>query len=222
MDFGSSGLSWKNARKVFPLATLRMIYVQSGVSALNSLTIPMFGGAEEMHSRVHCVWPKVFLGNTTSRSCILAIACMLTGLVVAGLSDVSFSKAGYPRVAVCVVSTTAYLIFTSYLGESTGLNPLLFYNNIISFPRIFAWFLLATDETETLLDAPQLRSFNIQCFLLVSASFAFLLNLCIFCCTKVNSPMVTTIKGQIKDVATTGLGLPVFGDVVLNAHHLVQ
>ena len=35
----------------------------------------------------------------------------------------------------------------------------------------------------------------LQLFLLLSASQAFLLNLCIFWCTTVNSPLATTVTG---------------------------
>lgn len=36
-----------------------------------------------------------------------------------------------------------------------------------------------------------------QAFLGVSASQAFLLNLCIFRCTTINSPLATTITGKV-------------------------
>ena len=38
----------------------------------------------------------------------------------------------------------------------------------------------------------------LQAFLGVSASQAFLLNLCIFRCTTVNSPLATTITGELQ------------------------
>lgn len=48
---------------------------------------------------------------------------------------------------------------------------------------------------------------------MVSASQAFLLNLCIFKCTTINSPLATSVTGQIKDILTMGLGLLLFQDV---------
>ena len=70
-----------------------------------------------------------------------------------------------------------------------------------------AWFLFATDEPAGVASAPQLRDPRFCAFLLVSASQAFLLNLCIFWCTTTNSPLATTVTGQMKDILTTGLGL---------------
>ena len=51
--------------------------------------------------------------------------------------------------------------------------------------------LLATSDT------------NLQVFLLVSASQAFLLNLCIFWCTTTNSPLATTVTGAHKEQVCT-------------------
>ena len=48
---------------------------------------------------------------------------------------------------------------------------------------------------------------------MLSASQAFLLNLCIFKCTTINSPLATSVTGQIKDILTMGLGLLLFQDV---------
>lgn len=83
-----------------------------------------------------------------------------------------------------------------------------------------AWFVLATDEPAGVAAAPQLRDPRFCAFLAVSASQAFLLNLCIFWCTTVNSPLATTVTGQMKDILTTGLGLFLFGDVLFNSRNL--
>jgi solute carrier family 35 protein len=52
--------------------------------------------------------------------------------------------------------------------------------------------------------------------LLLSISQAFLLNVCIFYCTTVNSPLATTVTGQLKDLLMTSLGMVLFGDVIYN------
>ena len=56
-----------------------------------------------------------------------------------------------------------------------------------------------------------------QLFLLASVSQAFLLNVCIFYCTTTNSPLATTVTGQLKDLLMTGLGMFLFGDVIFNS-----
>ena len=49
----------------------------------------------------------------------------------------------------------------------------------------------------------------------MSAIQAFLLNWFIFLCSTINSPLTTSVTGQIKSIVTTVLGLFMFGDVEL-------
>lgn len=60
-----------------------------------------------------------------------------------------------------------------------------------------------------------------QAFLFLSVSQAFLLNVCIFYCTTTNSPLATTVTGQLKDFIMTGLGMFLFGDVIFNTVNIV-
>jgi len=50
---------------------------------------------------------------------------------------------------------------------------------------------------------------------------AFLLNYAIFLCTTVNSALVTSVVGQIKTIATTVIGLFLFGDVIITVMNSV-
>ena len=151
-----------------------------------------------------------------------AIGVMVVGAVAAGATDLTFSAPGYAWVAVCVLSTAAYLILIRALKDRTGLNQnaLLMYNNLIAAPLMAGYFLFVSGEVKAVAAAPQLRDPAFLAFLLLSTSQAFLLNLCIFWCTTVNSPLATTVTGQVKDIATTALGLVLFGDVLVSGRNL--
>lgn len=71
----------------------------------------------------------------------------------------------------------------------------------------------STHPPYTISPTPPPIQFHAQFFLVLSASQAFLLNLCIFKCTTINSPLATSVTGQIKDILTMGLGLLLFHDV---------
>jgi solute carrier family 35 len=161
-------------------------------------------------------------GRTPSPAAGAAIGAMVVGAVAAGATDLTFSAPGYAWVTVCVLSTAAYLILIRALKDRTGLgqHALLMYNNLIAAPLMLAYFLLCSGEVGAVAAAPQLRDPAFVAFLLLSAAQAFLLNLCIFWCTTVNSPLATTVTGQVKDIATTGLGLVLFGDVLLTGRNL--
>lgn len=245
---------WAVAKSVAPLAILWMLYVQSGVIALRYLTVPMYSVLRRATTLLVVAGEYFAFAKVPTPAAAAAIAAMAAGAAIAGSADLAFSAPGYAWVAVCVVSTAAYLILIRLLGDKTGArgwgavgrrlaglpaarapspNPpppepaglnqhaLLFYNNLISLPLMAAFFFLATDEPAGVAAAPQLRDPRFVAFLLLSASQAFLLNLCIFWCTTINSPLATTVTGQMKDILTTGLGLFLFGDVVFNARNLL-
>jgi solute carrier family 35 len=185
------------AKQVLPLAFFWMLYVQSGVIALRYLTVPMFGVMRRATTLLTAAGEYLAFGTITPAASMLSIVVMVTGAAMAGSTDLSFSAKGYAWVSVCVASTAAYLILIRMIGKNTGLNQhaLLLYNNLLAFPMILAWFALATDEPRRVLSAPQLLDPRFLIFLFVSVSQAFLLNLCIFWCTTVNSPLATTIVG---------------------------
>ena len=45
---------------------------------------------------------------------------MLTGAIVAGATDLTYSLPGYIWVSICVVSTAMYLLLIRLLKDSTG------------------------------------------------------------------------------------------------------
>ena len=176
-----------------------MLYVQSGLLALRYLTVPMFGVLRRSTTLITVLGEYVAFGKVTPASSMAAILVMVTGAALAGATDLSFNATGYAWVGVCVVSTSAFLVLIRMLGKELGLNQhaLLLYNNVLSLPMMLAWFLFATEEPKYVFSAPQWEDPSFVAFLLLSASQAFLLNLCMFWCTTVNSALVTTIVGTL-------------------------
>lgn len=92
-------------------------------------------------------------------------------------------------------------------------HTLLLYNNLLALPPMLAFLVLGTGELAGVAAYPRLADPSFLLFLAVSASQAFLLNMCIFRCTLVNSPLATNVTGQAKDILTTALGMVLFRDV---------
>lgn len=93
-------------------------------------------------------------------------------------------------------------------------HTLLLYNNVLALGPMLV-VLLASDELPGVLSYPRLWEPQFVLFLLTSCSQAFLLNLCIFRCTLINSALATNVTGQMKDILTTVLGIALFDDVTL-------
>lgn len=100
-----------------------------------------------------------------------------------------------------------------------GMNQhtLLLYNNLLALPLMLAFLVLGTDEVAGVAAYPRLADPSFLLFLLASCSQAFLLNMCIFRCTLVNSPLTTNVTGHAKDILTTALGMVLFRDVRYHA-----
>ena len=98
---------------------------------------------------------------------------------------------------------------------------MLFYNNILSLPIMLVYLVFFTSEFQNVSSFPHLGSIKFQLFYLLAVSQGFLLNLCIFRCTTVNSPLTTNITGIIKEIITTALGLFLFEDYVFNTKNVL-
>ncbi|KAL3162906.1 hypothetical protein ABBQ32_009349 [Trebouxia sp. C0010 RCD-2024] len=220
--FQFSSLTARGAKQILPLVFCWWLYVVSGVTALRYLTVPMFSVFRRSTTLIVVVGEYFMFRKLPSKSCMGAIVIMLSGALIAGATDLTYSLPGYIWVTICAISTAMYLLLIRALKDSTGLteSSLLYHNNVLSLPIMASYMLIATNEVQTVQEYPQLNNIWFLMFLGISASQAFLLNLCIFRCTTINSPLATTITGQMKDIVTTGLGMILFGDVQFSSKNL--
>lgn len=211
------------SRQVFPLTFCWWLYVVSGISALRYLNIPMFSTLRKSTVLIVLILEAVVLKKHAKPSIWACIFVMVFGGFIAGVNDLSFSLIGYLLVSVCCVSTALYLILIVKIGKRTKLDTfgLLYYNNILSFPLMLSYLFIFTNEPRLIPAFPQIRDSSFWAFLLFSAAQATVLNIAIFLCTKLNSPLATTVTGQMKDFVTISIGLFIFGDVKLNAPNLL-
>jgi len=222
MDLGTSW-SFKTAKQVFPLSLAWWLYVVSGVTALRYLNVPMYSVFRRSTTLLVAAGEWVMFQKKPSGLSMVSIFVMVSGAIVAGATDLSYSLPGYIWVAICAVSTAVYLLLIRKLSDKTGLKQsgLLYYNNMLSLPLMAAYMLLCTNEFQEALRMPQLQDPQFLIVLIFSASQAYLLNVCIFWCTTTNSALTTTVTGQMKDLATTGLGMVMFGDVSFNGKNIL-
>uniref|UniRef100_A0A7S1SSC3 Sugar phosphate transporter domain-containing protein n=1 Tax=Tetraselmis chuii TaxID=63592 RepID=A0A7S1SSC3_9CHLO len=210
--------SWKTVQLLLPMTFFWWIYVFSGVTALNYLNVPMFSVLRRSTSLVVVGINYVLYRTFPSMNSLSALLVMAAGAIVAGMSDMTYNSVGYFWTFVCIFSTAAYLTAIKWSKERSGVgeHDLLMYNNLIALPFMATYLYFGTSELDTVWEYPRLHDPGFQLFLLLSISQAFLLNVCIFYCTTVNSPLATTVTGQLKDLLMTSLGMVLFGDVIYN------
>lgn len=210
-------------REVFPLTFCWWSYVVSGIVALRYLNIPMFSTLRKF-TVLFVLLGEIFLLNKSSKPGIwVSVAIMLSGGLLAGATDLTMSVPGYIFVAVCCITTALYLVLIVRVGKATQLDTfgLLFYNNFLSLFLMVPYLLFFTSEWRDVQSYPRLYDLSFWTFLIFSAAQATLLNMAIFLCTKLNSPLATTVTGQVKDIFTVTVGLFVFGDVKINTPNLM-
>jgi len=215
-------LRFSTAKQVFPLSLCWWTYVVSGIVALRYLNIPMFSTLRKFTVLFVLLGEIFILKKPAVPSVWLAVSVMLFGGLLAGFTDLTMSVPGYICVALCCVATALYLVMIVRVTNTTKLNTfgLLFYNNVLSLPLMVVFLAVFTDELGAVRNFPDLHNPAFLGFLLLSAAQATLLNIAIFLCTKINSPLATTVTGQMKDLITVTAGLFVFGDVKLNGPNL--
>ena len=198
------------------------VYVLSGVTALRFLTVPMFGLLRRATTLAVVVGEYQMFGKVVSKEAAGSIMVMLMGGLVGVSNDLSYNFWGYFYISVCCVSTALYLLLIRKLRFELRVSDttLLYYNNLLSLPVMLAYLCLCTTEFQDAWSYPRLRDVKFQLFYLLSVSQGFLLNLCIFRCTTINSPLTTNITGIVKEIITTGLGLILFKDYVWNAKNV--
>jgi hypothetical protein len=144
------------------------------------------------------------------------------GAVVAGANDLTGDLLGFLFAMTANCFTAWYLQLSNLTSakhsDITALTQ-AYYNGVIGLP--FVWVLmLSFEEHVEMATNPYAGRLSYQLTILglcvLSVLNAVMANLC----TTINSPMATTVTGNIKvscrqDVITMGVGLVAFGDVII-------
>eukprot|EP00753_Platysulcus_tardus_P012441 PLAT3359.18.p2 GENE.PLAT3359.18~~PLAT3359.18.p2 ORF type:complete len:327 (-),score=150.08 PLAT3359.18:137-1117(-) len=203
-------------KEVYPLSFCFLGMVVTGLGALRYLNVPMFNALRRVTTLVTMAMEYFMQGKTSSRETLMAVVVMVFGAIFAGATDLTFHAWGYILVQLNCLVTAGYLVYINRMTRTDALNKfgLMFYNNLLSWP-VVAVLVYASGEWEELQSYEYLSDRNFQICLFISSAQAFFLNYAIFLCTSLNSALTTSVTGQIKNIVTTGVGLFIFGDVIL-------
>jgi len=201
------------ARKTAPLAASFSGMVLTGLAALKFVNVPMYGALRRLTTFIVIAGQYFILSKTATREEITSVVLMVFGATVAGWGDLEFDLYGYFLTLVNCVVTALYLILIAKTSSETKLSTfsLMFYNNVLSLP--FVVLVVLAMEWDTLVKFPLWYDTGFQICFIMSSVQAFLLNYFMFLCSTINSPLTTSITGQLKNIIQTVLGLFLFGGV---------
>ena len=162
-----------------------------------------------------CLFLCSWLNKKVPMDELASVLMMVAGAVVAYMGDLTFSFEGYALTILSCVACAAYLVCIRFTKERTqsGEFEMMLYNNILSIP--FVLFLVLGLELDGLLNFQHWLDISFLLCLFMSALLAFLLNYFMFLCSNVNSPLTTSVTGQVKAILSVFFGLFFFGDVII-------
>jgi len=207
---------WNTAKATAPLAFFFNGMVFTGLMPLLYVNVPMYGALRRVTTFLVIIGERWFLGRVVPTDESASVVFMVFGATIAGLGDLMFHAFGYILVFINCVITALYLVYIAKTAAETKLDSfgLMFYNNLLSIPFVFA--LVYFVELDDVMTYTQWGDYGFQICFLMSSIQAFLLNYFIFLCSTINSPLTTSITGQLKNIFTTIFGLFMFGGVELS------
>jgi len=205
----------KTAIKIFPLIFSFISMVVTGLAALQYVNVPMYSALRRITTCIVMVGEEVILKKYYPIDEQISVYLMVFGAMIGSWGDLTFDAFGYALTTLNCVVTALYLVYIPKKTNETGLTQwgLMYYNNIMSIP--FMIVIIYFTEWEYLLQYNQWTSGAFWFCFLASTLQAFLLNYFIFLCSLVNSPLTTSITGQLKNIFQLLLGLVIFHDVIM-------
>ncbi|KAN0035642.1 hypothetical protein ACTA71_004925 [Dictyostelium dimigraforme] len=202
-------------KKLASLSLLFILMVVSGLAALAKTNVPLFSALRRLSTLIVIVGEGFLLGKITPTDEVQSVVVMVLGALIAGLGDATFDLVGSIYILFNCFVTAGYLIYIAKKTKETQLNTfgLMFYCNVLSLPATL--LLTFITEWEGISTYEGYGNIGFQFCFFMSSIQAFLLNYFIFLCSTMNSPLTTSITGQIKSILQTIIGLFMFGDVII-------
>eukprot|EP01114_Cavostelium_apophysatum_P012999 TRINITY_DN305_c0_g1_i4.p1 TRINITY_DN305_c0_g1~~TRINITY_DN305_c0_g1_i4.p1 ORF type:complete len:326 (+),score=41.29 TRINITY_DN305_c0_g1_i4:153-1130(+) len=204
-------------RSLLPVSLLYSLNVGVALTALENLNIPMYGVLKRLTILVVLVGERFLINKSSSGRVKISVGIIVCGAIVAGMGDLSFDPYSYAMALLSCCAQAGYLIWVAKSGAENGLNNfgLLYYNSLLAIPFV-SLFVLLNNELPSVIAYPHITSFNFEVCFLLNLLLGCLLNYSMFLCTTVNSPLTTTVVGQLKNVLSVLLGFFLLGGVKFN------
>jgi len=210
-------LELRIAKSVLPLSIVNLFSISAGFMGTQGLNIPMFVALRRFTILFTVIVEFLMFSRKQSAPTLSAVGIMISGALIASVTDLTFNARGYAAVLVNDLLQAAYLVIVKYVKDvdNLGTNGLLFYNSGISvLPLVlFCW---ARGDFHQAMAYPHWGSVSFLTSLFCSTCLGLAVGHAIFLCTRVNEPLTTTVTGSIKNLLATLLGAVAFGDYIFN------
>eukprot|EP01013_Petalomonas_cantuscygni_P021593 TRINITY_DN409_c0_g1_i1.p1 TRINITY_DN409_c0_g1~~TRINITY_DN409_c0_g1_i1.p1 ORF type:complete len:470 (+),score=129.75 TRINITY_DN409_c0_g1_i1:115-1524(+) len=202
--------TWALLASTFPVPLLFTLNNLTALGGMQHLNLPMFVVLRRFSILMTMVAERFVLGKRHSPSTQASVFLMLAGALVAAIYDMTFNLWGYIYVLANDVFTAAngVAVAHKYATKRAGTWGMLYVNTLFSVPAMLTYMIvMRPHEFQHLREFTQWSSPLFAMSLCLSGSLGFGINYGVFICTKLTSPLTTTVIGCLKNVVTTYGGM---------------
>lgn len=194
-----------------PMAATSIGNVLLGLLGMRLVDVPMFFTLRRLVTPTIVVYEYLALGKTPQRHVAVAVTLIMVGTLIAATPTLSTDLLSYIVVLVTNLFTAANMAYQKQYREATQASVLtiVLVNSILTLP-VTLILTYVTGEAETVAQYPYLHHPGFWVAFFASASLGLVLTFAAMLNTTYNSPVATSITGNVKDIATTFFGWLLF------------
>jgi len=205
--------NWNVYVKSIPVGVLFVLNIACGWYGMKLISVPMFLCLRRTTTILTMTAEYFLLGTKQSGLVVGTVLIIMLGTILAGYEDLNSDLTGYLFTFGNNVLTALYLAVSRKFSDETGTKGfgLVYYNSITSLPlSILAAMVLG--EFEYLSTYQYAADPRFLAAIVVASLLGTFMTYVVFLSATLNSPLLTSITGNMKDVFATFIGAYMFSD----------
>lgn len=198
-----------------PLGLLFVVNIVVGWYGLKLVDVPTFLAIRRTTTVFTMAGEFFMLGIVPSSMVRLGVVVIVIGTIIAGWESLSSSLSGYLFTLANNILTAIQLNFARRFKDQTGVQGfgLVLYNGLTALP-ICLMLVLFQGEVAYVAAYPHLTNPAFLVSVIGASALGCFMTYIVLLCATVNSPLVTSVTGNVKDIASTVIGAVLFNDFV--------
>jgi len=206
---------WSVYVESIPVGVLFVVNIAIGWYGMQLIDVPMFFCLRRTTTILTMVGEYFLLGTQQSGLVVSSVLIIMAGTIMAGYTDLGDNLIGYMYTFMNNVFTALYLNVSRRFSDRTETKGfgLVYYNSITAVPLALLGAIVLGDFEK----AAQYEHIGNPLFwtaLIIASALGTFMTYVVFLSATVNSPLLTSITGNLKDVVSTVIGAIAFGDFV--------
>lgn len=217
-------ITWARIWSTMPLPLFRVMSLGLSLVGAKALSIPMYIVLRGLAVPMSLFCEVYILDMPASRDVILSLIVLMTGIVIAAMSDLAFDAIGYAALIVSAIASTACVVLSKQIlsgeNERTKLE-IVWIESAVNAP-LFALVTFCNPITSgkvwnELVNFSYWQDVPFWLAFFGSACFQFFYTFGILFNVQVNGPLASIVVAATKNILTFYVGmLPLFGDYVFS------